>query len=311
MMKECKMELAPIVLFVYNRPWHTRQTVKALQKNELAIESKLFIYSDAPKNEQVKNSVQEVRQYIQTINGFKSIIIRKRKQNCGLAKSIIKGVTEVINEYGCIIVLEDDLITSPMFLNYMNYYLNAYKNEHKIFSITGFNYPKNLFNIPDDYTYSIYFGYRCMSWSWATWLDRWDKVDWGIKDFKTFVQDKKSKKLFNRGGDDLTDMLKSQIEEKIDSWAIRWCHAHYKHNSYCIYPINSLIKNLGFDGTGMHCGNTNKFNSQLIHDKFNFKNPSIIEINNYLAEQTINIYKYRWKMIIKKILWRIIKCSKL
>ena len=302
------MTLAPVVLFAYNRPDHMRQTIEALQKNELADRSDLFIYSDGPKDEQTEKAVQKVREYIHTINGFKTVTIREREENWGLAKSIIGGVTEVINEYGRIIVLEDDLISSPMFLNYMNYYLNAYKNEHKVFSITGFNYPQNLFNIPDDYIYSIYFGCRCMSWSWATWSDRWDKVDWQIKDFGTFIQDKKSKKLFNRGGDDLTDMLKSQIEGKIDSWAIRWCYAHYKHNSYCVYPIKSLIKNLGFDGTGVHCGNTNKFNSQLIHGKFDFKNPPTIEINGYLAEQTINIYS--WKTIIKRIIWRAIKCTK-
>lgn len=304
------MTLSPIVLFVYNRPWHTCQTVAALQKNELADQSDLFIYSDGPKDEQTEKAVQKVREYIHTIDGFKTVTILEREKNLGLADSIIDGVTAVVNEYGRVIVLEDDLISSPMFLNYMNYYLNAYKNEHKVFSITAFNYPQNLFNIPDDYIYSIYFGCRCMSWSWATWTDRWNKVDWGVKDFKTFIQDKKSKKLFNRGGDDLTDMLKSQIEGKIDSWAIRWCYAHYKHNSYCVYPINSLIKNLGFDGTGVHCGNTNKFNSQLIHGKFDFKNPPTIEINDYLAEQTINIYKFSWKTIIKKIIWRAIKCTK-
>lgn len=305
------MALSPIVLFVYNRSWHTRQTVEFLQKNELADQSDLFIYSDGPKDEQAEKAVQKVREYIHTIDGFKTVTIREREENWGLAKSIISGVTEVINKYGRIIVLEDDLISSTTFLNYMNYYLNHYKDEQKVFSITGFNYSENILNVPDDYQYSIYFGYRCMSWSWATWLDRWNKVDWEVKDFKTFIQDKKSKKLFNQGGEDLTDMLKSQMEGNIDSWAIRWCYAHYKHNSYCVYPINSLIKNLGFDGTGVHCGNTNKFNSQLIHGKFDFKNPPTIEINDYLAEQTINIYRYSWKTIIKKILWRIIKCTKL
>lgn len=305
------MALSPIVLFVYNRSWHTRQTVEALQKNELADQSDLFIYSDGPKDKHTEKAVQEVRKYIRTIDGFKTVTIQEREENRGLAKSIIGGVTEVINDYGRIIVLEDDLISSSMFLNYMNNYLNFYSDEQNIFSITGFNYPQNHFNIPDDYTYSIYFGYRCMSWSWATWIDRWNKVDWEVKDFKTFMQDKKSKKLFNQGGDDLTDMLKSQMEGNIDSWAIRWCYAHYKNNAYCVYPVKSLIKNTGFDGTGVHCGNTSKFNSQLIHDKFDFKNPSIIKINGYLAEQIRNIYKYRWKTIIKKILWRIIKCTKL
>jgi hypothetical protein len=306
------MELAPVVLFTYNRPWHTRQTIDALLKNELTAQSDLFIYSDGPKDGQAKNSIKEVRNYINTIDGFKSVTIRERKQNCGLAKSIIGGVTEVITEYGRVIVLEDDLISSPIFLKYMNYYLNDYKNEQNIFSVTGFNYPERIFKIPYNYKYSIYFGYRCMSWSWATWLDRWEKVDWRVKDFGCFIRNNKSKKLFNQGGSDLSGMLRSQIEGNIDSWAIRWCYAHYKNNSYCVYPVKSLIINIGFDGTGVHCGNTNKFASQLIHGKYDFKNqPPTIEINNYLAEQNRNIYKANWKSLIIRVFRGIVKCIKM
>jgi GT2 family glycosyltransferase len=111
---------APIALFVYNRPWHTRQTVEALKKNELASESELFIYSDAPKNGKAKEKVKEVREYIKTIDGFKKVTIIERENNWGLADSIIDGVTKIVNEYGKIIVLEDDLVTSPYFLKFMN-----------------------------------------------------------------------------------------------------------------------------------------------------------------------------------------------
>ena len=116
-------DLAPIVLFVYNRPDHTRQTVEALQKNELAIDSELFIYSDATKNENAEQKVNEVREYIKNINGFKKVTIVEREKNWGLANSIIDGVTKIVNEYGKIIVLEDDLVTSPYFLKFMNWAL--------------------------------------------------------------------------------------------------------------------------------------------------------------------------------------------
>lgn len=125
------MTLSPIVLFVYTRPWHTRQTIKALQKNELADRSDLIIYSDSPKDEQTEKAVQRVREYIHTIDGFKSVTIREREENMSLADSIIDGVTTVVNEYGHVIVVEDDLVTSPLFLTYMNNALDFYKNEEK------------------------------------------------------------------------------------------------------------------------------------------------------------------------------------
>ena len=132
-------KLAPIVLFVYNRPEHTKLTVMALQKNELARESELFIYSDAPKNLDVKVKTDEVRKYIKSISGFKKIIIIEREKNWGLAASIIDGVTKIINEYGKIIVLEDDLVTSSYFLKFMNEALEFYKNEDKVWHISGWN----------------------------------------------------------------------------------------------------------------------------------------------------------------------------
>ena len=138
-----KQDLAPIVLFVYNRPWHTKQTIEALRKNELAKDSNLFIYSDEAKNDEARKSVYEVREYIDTIDGFKNITIIKREKNFGLASSIIDGVTKIINKYGKVIVLEDDLITSAYFLNFMNAGLDAFKNRDDIFSITGFSFKPN------------------------------------------------------------------------------------------------------------------------------------------------------------------------
>ena len=133
--------LAPIVLFVYNRPWHTRQTVEALQQNELANESELFIFSDEAKDEMATKHVNDIRDYIRTIDGFKNIEIIERDKNFGLAKSIISGVTEIINQYGTVIVLEDDLVTSPYFLQYMNDALVFYEKEDRVVSVMGYCSP--------------------------------------------------------------------------------------------------------------------------------------------------------------------------
>ncbi len=252
------LNLAPIVLTVYNRPWHTRQTIESLQKNKFAKESLLYIYADAPRDKQTAASVAEVRQYLRSINGFRQVIIKPRTENLGLAKNIISAVTETINQHGRAIVLEDDLIFSPNFLSFMNQGLDYYQSDQRVFSITGLNFP---IAIPPDYPNEVYFSYRCSSWGWGTWQDRWDKVDWAVSDWPQFIKNKKAQAEFNRGGNDLTDMLVSQMKGNINSWAIRWSYAHYKNNAFCVYPVVSKLENIGLDGSGQHCRNKdNRFN---------------------------------------------------
>src|ERR1700730_8509030 len=123
--------LAPIVLFVYNRPEHTRRTLSYLQKNLLAEESRLYIFSDGPKADDDKAKVEQVRQLIKEVTGFKALKIINRKENLGLANSIISGVTQLVNEYGKVIVFEDDLLSSPYTLQYFNEALTRYANEEK------------------------------------------------------------------------------------------------------------------------------------------------------------------------------------
>ncbi len=125
------MVLAPIVLFVYNRLSHTKQTVESLQKNYLADQSELFIFSDGPKNELDRQKVENVRKYLNSINGFKNIVIKESQENKGLANSVISGVSEIISKYGKIIVMEDDLVSAPGFLKFMNEALEFYKDNSK------------------------------------------------------------------------------------------------------------------------------------------------------------------------------------
>jgi len=180
------MKLAPIVLFVYNRPQHTQQTVGALQENELASESELFIYSDEAKNEDSRKSVDEVREYIYGIEGFKKVTVIKRKKNWGLANSIIDGVTKIVNEYEKIIVLEDDLVTSRYFLIFMNEALDFYRYENDVFHINGWNNPINTDGLPD-----IYFSRIIYSWAWSTWADRWKNFN---PDSKRYINQFSKKK---------------------------------------------------------------------------------------------------------------------
>lgn len=248
------MVYAPLALFVYNRPNHTRRTVEALLKNSQIAQSDLFIFSDAGKTSAADESVRAVREYIRTITGFKSVRIVERERNWGLANSIIDGVTSVVNEHGCIIVLEDDLVTSSSFLQYMNDALQHYEHDAKAFSIGAYNFPETMMPIPNDYAWDTYASFRCCSWGWATWSDRWKRVDWNMVDFEAFVRDRDAQESFNRGGPDMTRLLKMQHDRRIDSWAIRFCYAHYANQMHCIYPVKTLVMNIGLDHSGVHCG---------------------------------------------------------
>lgn len=248
------MNLAPIILFVYNRPWHTQLTVEALQKCELATESDLHIFADGPKedaSDEAQQKIADVRKYIHTIDGFKSIHITESPINKGLANSVIQGVSEVINKYGKVIVVEDDIVAHPFFLRFMNEALDFYADDHRIYSIGGYNYN---FQIPQSYKKDVYIVHRAESWGWATWKDRWDNIDWKIGDAPSFFQSENKIKRFNRGGSDMSNMLKAQLNGEIDSWAIRWDYHMYKHNAYCLRPVKTLVNNIGFDGTGIHSG---------------------------------------------------------
>lgn len=244
--------LAPIVLFVYNRLQHTKQTIEALKENRLADKSDLYIYSDGPKNDSDLDKVQEVRKYIANINGFNNVTVILREKNMGLATSVITGVTDIINKYGRIIVLEDDLITSPCFLEYMNLALEKYQGEKKVFSITGYSFFENgNKKLPQTYFSSI-----VSSWTWATWKDRWDMFEENPTDWKELKTNKKKRMLFDYDGCyDYTEMMISQMEKKtIDSWAIRWYYTSFKNEGLTLYVNKSLCKNCGFDGSGTHCG---------------------------------------------------------
>lgn len=256
-------DLAPIILFVYARPEHTENTINALSKNELAKESDIFIFSDNAKNEKSIRNVEKVREFIHTIpekNWFKSVKIIEAEKNRGLANSVIDGVSKVINNSKKVIVLEDDLIPSKTFLKYMNEALEFYKDDERIWSISGYNVP---IEIPKEYKYDIYLGYRGCSWGWATWVDRWNAVDWKVRDYKDFKFNYKKRKKLNRGGPDMAQMLDLQMQKQIDSWAIRWCYEQSKQNKFTIYPTKSLIENQGLDGSGTHSGTTNIFDVQI------------------------------------------------
>ncbi len=241
---------APVCLFVYKKITSLQQTVKNLQQNELASITDLYIFSDAANSHDDFNQVDKVREFIKSITGFKSVTIKMAEKNKGLAASVISGVTEVINRHEKIIVLEDDLLLSSNFLVFMNGGLTAYQHQSKVFSIAGYSSPVLAEG-------DVYFTRRSSSWGWATWQDRWGKIDWSVQDYEAFMNDSQQQKKFNAMGSDLTHMLKKQMRGVINSWAIRWVYHQFKNNLYTVYPVKSKVKNIGFETDG---SNTNKSN---------------------------------------------------
>lgn len=242
-------DLAPIALFVYNRPIHTQRTIQALLKNEEAKYSDLYIFSDAPKNDKTNKVVEEIRSFISKISGFKSIHIIERTFNWGLANSIIDGVTKLCGQYGKVIVLEDDLCVSPHFLNFMNSGLELYKDDKKVMQIAGYMFPANL-KMDDDALFLPFIS----SWGWATWSRAWKNFDATAEHFQKLKSDKKTVKRFNLNGNyDYFKMLKSQQSGKTESWAIRWYLSVFFLNGLVLYPKKTLVENIGFDGTGENC----------------------------------------------------------
>lgn len=302
------MQLAPISLFVYNRLSHTEKTIEALKKNTLAAESDLIIFSDGPKeNLTSQQSVIGLREYLKTITGFRSIRIVERKENFGLAQSIITGVSEIVNKYGRIIVLEDDIVTSRYFLEYMNQGLELYKDDPSVISVHSYVYPVKG-TLPETFFLR---GSDCFGW--ATWKRGWDIFEPDGNKLLSELRNKKLLKEFDFAGSyPFTKMLKNQIAGNNNSWAIRWYASAFLKNKLTLYPGESLIYNIGFDGSGENCEDDSNFNKTDKVEDIRIKVKKI-EINespdaraafiNYFRSQTnipAKALKYLSKLSFKK-----------
>lgn len=240
---------SPIVLFTYLRLEALKLTVNALVANHGASESELIIFSDGPKYTHDVARVNEIRTYLKTIHGFKSVSIHESNYNKGLAISIIQGVSIVLNEYPTAIVLEDDLITSNNFLAFMNASLNRFENYHEVTSISGYAFDfSNMKSVDSD----GYFLNRAWSWGWATWSNRWQQIDWKITDYLDFELNQKKVDEFAKLGSDVNKMLSELITGTTDSWYIRFVYHQFKMKGLTYYPLISKVNNNGFDALATH-----------------------------------------------------------
>lgn len=302
------MKLAPIILFVYDRPWHTKQTLEALMLNNYADQSVLYIYCDGPKvnaSEETIESIEEVRVVIRDKKWCKEVIFIERTENLGLADSIIQGVTEVIEKHGKVIVLEDDIVTSVGFLKYMNDALLFYQDNEKVMHISGYMYPHKE-QLPETFFFNV-----PLCWGWATW-----NISWSFFNNDAFyLWDEIHKrdlltKLNKFGGDYLSSQLAHNISGRLNTWFIKWHATVLFNDGYTLYPNISLVDNIGFDNTGVHNGEQKEFKNNILSTQIKIEKIALVENEN--AEKIIKIFydsllnhkkvNYRNRINVKKII---------
>lgn len=282
---------APVALFVYNRPDHAQRTLAALRANTLASQTDLFVFSDGPKSGLDEADVLAVRNVFENVDGFRSVCVEAAVENKGLAASIISGVTKIVSSYGRVIVIEDDLVTHPSTLDYFDSALRHYEDQAGVFSISAYSHPQDVMSIPSGYDFDTYAIPRMQCWGWATWKDRWEKADFSMADFGAFDSSKSLTDAYGYwiGRDSLTT-LRSYMRGEKDVWACRWVYAHFKHHAVCICPTQSLVDNIGLDGSGSNCGPSTSLQNDLDSPPITrWRLPPVAAVDPVIFEAFMNV----------------------
>ncbi len=287
---------APIVIFAFNRLDVLKNLVESLMANAEAVESDLFVFVDGPrpeKNGEIEK-VKAVQEYVRRIDGFGSLNYIFSEKNKGLAKSIIDGTTMIIEKYGKVIVVEDDLYLSKSFLYYMNKMLCLYESDQRIMQVSGYGCKLKGVN---DYPYDVYLNERAHSWSWGTWKDRWVTVDWEVKDFEVIRRNKKLQRKFCKRGSDLYGMLRKYMEGKNNSWYIRFNYSMFKQHRYAVCPICSLVRNDGFIAESTHCNTYNRYKIDFeeCHEG-NFNVPERLQPEEHIMSEAVKYWSMRYRI---------------
>lgn len=250
------MNLAPIIVFSYNRPDHLRRTLEALSKNDLASESVLYIYCDGPKPDATEEQRQKIianREVAHAAAGFKEVNVVERDGNFGLKNNIVGAVTEIVNQYGRVVTLEDDVISSVGFLKYMNDALETYQDENQVMHVSAYMYPHKC-KLPDTFFYLVPYP----GGGWATWRRAWNCYNDNTQELYEYWKDKWD--VFDVfGGDYLSKQLKKNLDGSMNTWFVKWHAVMLQKGALSLFPGRSLTNNIGFDDMATHCYATNKF----------------------------------------------------
>lgn len=299
--------LAPVIVFAFNRLNVLTATIEALKANDEATQSDLFVYVDGPRpgKEGETEKVEAVRSYVKTITGFRTVTCRFAESNKGLANSIIGGTTEVISDYGRVIVVEDDLRVSRSFLRYMNQMLDLYEGDERVMQVSG--YSSRLKRLKD-YPYDAYLSERAHSWSWGTWKDRWETVDWQVKDFDRLASSWRMRRAFKKRGSDLFKMLDGYMTGKNNSWYIRFNYSMHRQGRYSVQPVRSLVENDGFGADATHCNNYNRYKIDFedCHEG-GFNVPQRLQPVETIMTDCVRYWSFRYRLygLFRTILMRI------
>lgn len=290
----------PIAIFAYNRPKSLENLIYSLRNNPLYEDTETFIFIDGNKEDSDRIVWEKVVGVAEKEKKRKkNTTIITSETNKGLSKSIIGGVSFVLEKYDAAIVLEDDLVCMPNFLNYMNQAIRFYKDNKDIISICGYGLKiKKTYGYESD----VYLSGRSSSWGWATWKDRWNSIDWNVKDWHEFSKNKQEIRAFNKNGSDLFSMLKGYIEGKNNSWAIRFCYSQFKQKKFSIIPFYSLIDNQGFGEDATNCKQTYsrfKIEADNRTEQVNYNLPIEPSPNPYIEKQCYRYHSIRMRIYSK------------
>lgn len=241
------MKPSPVAIFAYRRPGHLKRVVEALAEQPEAGSTALTLFLDGAKGAGDEREVEAVRKLAGGIKGFHAVHVQAAKANQGLARSITQGVGKMCREYGQVIVLEDDVIPAPGFLSFMNTALNKYQGEPRVMQISGYAYPLN----PALASHVLLPLTSC--WGWATWLRSWQKFHWDPVAAKKDLADPAFVRRFDlEGAYPYSCLLRDVVEGKSDSWGVIWYWLLFRENGLSLFPSQSLVKNIGWDGSGEH-----------------------------------------------------------
>jgi len=263
---------APVVVFTFNRPSHLKRCVDSLLLNKESELTDFWFFVDGPRNSVDKTKIDEI---IQILNEYRNVInlrIINSEKNLGLEKSIITGLNTVFEKSARVIIIEDDLVASPYFLEYCNFGLDKYEIDQRVASLHGFSYG---FNKPEKNPY-FFRGADC--WGWATWKDRWQLFEADSNKLISQIRGNRLKRKFDLDGVyPYFNMLIRQSRGEVNSWAIRWHASMFLANKLTLYPNQTLINNDGADGSGTHAGQSKSFNSKLADRPIDFLNIEVKE----------------------------------
>jgi hypothetical protein len=285
--------MSPVLLITFNRPEHTRRTLEALLVQR---PNELYIFQDGPRDDNADDLIkcQLVREVIDNQLSKVSFELNIHKhysnENRGCRDAIIYAISSVLKEHESVIVVEDDIITSPAFLSYMNVALEYYKDNKSVYSISGHSHSPCKFKVPDTYTYDVFASPRLFNWGWATWRDRWEKVDWSMSYYDAFIKNPAQIEAFNRGGDDMLSMLIDEKEGRSSAWDIQFAFDHFKHHAVSIVPCKSYTKNIGCDGSGTHCGSIVEENDEVLCENYEPKLLDVLYFDKEIINSLHNVF---------------------